>query len=319
MGALRVAPSDRDNARTIKRPATVVARMFVQCDRSTFYAPTSPGTFSFCSSPVSQADCTAGMILRPGTARLITMRMGDVLVKKRDGWFVVSVFVGILGVASTAFSADCTITLQQNTPQPARSVQVFVNYINAPGEFPGESVDVECQLVVSSVGAVADADASRQLSINAAGTPNAIPAGPRTLATCNFVPSTRFPVAGDFDLSAQSAFDTSFPVPQMIASNITISDISCSGTISTTTTSTTTSSTTTTTTLGPTCGDVDGDGAVRASDALAVLLASIGLQICDDCICDLDGGGSVLASDALRALRVAVGAALSLSCPACGN
>ena len=68
------------------------------------------------------------------------------------------------------------------------------------------------------------------------------------------------------------------------------------------------------------CGDTDGDGAVRATDALFVLASSIGIQICDVCICDVDAGASsgVTGTDALRALRVAVGLDTSpLECTAC--
>jgi hypothetical protein len=65
------------------------------------------------------------------------------------------------------------------------------------------------------------------------------------------------------------------------------------------------------------CGDVSGDNAITASDALAVLHAAVGLSVCDLCICDADGSGTVAATDALRVLRAAVGQAVTLDCPAC--
>lgn len=235
-------------------------------------------------------------------------------------FFFASLAILVAAVATPAIAADpvCVITFQQNTPVPARSVSVFVNYMGAAGAFPGELTDVECELLSSDVGATSNG-INQILAITAQGTPNTIPAGSRVLAECNWIPTSRFPVKGDFDLTIQSAFDGSFPIPQMIASNITISNIDCEGDLGTTTTTTssTTTSSTTTTTLGPSCGDIDGDGAVRAGDALTVLLAAVGLQVCDDCLCDLDGGGKVQASDALLGLRIAVGQGLVLNCPVC--
>lgn len=69
------------------------------------------------------------------------------------------------------------------------------------------------------------------------------------------------------------------------------------------------------------CGDPDGDGEARASDALFVLGAAVGSHHCDACLCDVDasGGGAPLSSvDALRVLAAAIGIGdVSLSCPPC--
>ena len=57
-------------------------------------------------------------------------------------------------------------------------------------------------------------------------------------------------------------------------------------------------------------GDIDGDGQVTSSDALAVLRMSVGLDEYDDDtlkIADVDGDGSVTSADALILLRVSVG------------
>lgn len=65
------------------------------------------------------------------------------------------------------------------------------------------------------------------------------------------------------------------------------------------------------------CGDANSDGAVSAPDALAALLAAVGLQSCELCHCDSDGSGAVAASDALVILQSAVHLPVTLSCPAC--
>jgi hypothetical protein len=68
------------------------------------------------------------------------------------------------------------------------------------------------------------------------------------------------------------------------------------------------------------CGDPDGDGGVRATDALFILASAIGIEACEVCLCDVDAGASsgVTGTDALRALRVAVGLdAAALECTAC--
>jgi hypothetical protein len=75
-----------------------------------------------------------------------------------------------------------------------------------------------------------------------------------------------------------------------------------------------------------TCGDVScrtstptGAAAmlITTSDALAVLLAAVGVAECPACVCDTDGSGSISASDALIVLRKASGLSVELRCPAC--
>ncbi len=52
-----------------------------------------------------------------------------------------------------------------------------------------------------------------------------------------------------------------------------------------------------------------------ASDALFILRAAVGLEVCSARVCDVDGSGATNASDALRALKRAVGIELALTCP----
>lgn len=86
------------------------------------------------------------------------------------------------------------------------------------------------------------------------------------------------------------------------------------------------SSSTTSSTLPPTttlecmdcdvCGDANGDGSIRASDALITLRAAVGQLECALARCDANGDGKVRAGDALRLLQFAVGLAVELLCSA---
>ncbi len=70
----------------------------------------------------------------------------------------------------------------------------------------------------------------------------------------------------------------------------------------------------------PTCGTpVSGNtGGPTASDALFVLRAAVGLDVCTPaCSCDVDGSGSTAASDALLVLSAAVGLSVTLDCAGC--
>lgn len=75
------------------------------------------------------------------------------------------------------------------------------------------------------------------------------------------------------------------------------------------------STTTTTTPDSSGCGDANADGEVTASDALAILRASVGLSPCPEWQCDYDGSGGVSSADALRVLRVAIGSDDPPLCP----
>lgn len=55
-------------------------------------------------------------------------------------------------------------------------------------------------------------------------------------------------------------------------------------------------------------GDVDGDGAITANDALAIMRMAMGLMECTDTyVADMNGDGTVDSSDALEAMRMAMG------------
>lgn len=89
---------------------------------------------------------------------------------------------------------------------------------------------------------------------------------------------------------------------------------------STTTTSPTSSTSSTIATTSTTleccdvCGDVNGDGVIRSSDALSTLQAAVGLFQCALSLCDANGDGFVRSNDALLVLKFAVGLSVELIC-----
>ena len=63
------------------------------------------------------------------------------------------------------------------------------------------------------------------------------------------------------------------------------------------------------------CGDANGDGALRAGDALLILKNAVGQPVdCPILVCDVNGNGEITASDGLAALRKAVGLPIELQC-----
>jgi sugar lactone lactonase YvrE len=107
--------------------------------------------------------------------------------------------------------------------------------------------------------------------------------------------------------------------PATTSTSVTTSSTGSTSTSSSSSSTSTLADTTTTTVdpAGTLCGDFDGNGAIRASDALAILRAAVGLiEICPLTVCDTDGNGRLAASDALRALQKAVGLAVAMLCPA---
>jgi hypothetical protein len=222
----------------------------------------------------------------------------------------VAATAALLASAASAVAADpsCLITFRIGTATQLASASVFAIYQNAPGEFKGAANEVDCDPLNSTIVSVGDADQTRTLVVSAAGTPTPIK-GPKDFLRCTWLPTSRFPVAGDFNLNQQSGFSTNF---QPVDAQITISGIQCSGSVSTTTT------TTTTTTLpAVVCGDYNGNGIMQIADALGVLRTAVGLVQCPSCVCDIDGNGNNSIADALLALRLAVGLNVSTNCSPC--
>jgi cysteine-rich repeat protein len=65
------------------------------------------------------------------------------------------------------------------------------------------------------------------------------------------------------------------------------------------------------------CGDPNDDDNWTASDALFALNSAVGVNSCDECVCDVDASGLVAATDALRLLNFAISVpGITLNCPA---
>ena len=80
------------------------------------------------------------------------------------------------------------------------------------------------------------------------------------------------------------------------------------------------------------CGDVDDNGSVLASDALAILQTAVGIETaCVPCVCDTNNSGTseeahITVVDALQVLKYAInvtdpdtGELIALTCPACAS
>lgn len=220
----------------------------------------------------------------------------------------------VFASVTQAAAPSCQITFNIGTSTQLYAASVFALYTNAPGGFQGDANNVSCTWLGGTLGNAGDSDQFKTLTLTMVGTPNPIK-GPKDVVKCTWIPTSRFPLKSDFDLTAQSGTNTSF---QQVPANITVTTIVCSGDLTTTTTTTTTTSSTTTTTIpAKACGDFDGSGKLQTSDALAVLRAAVGQASCVLCLCDIDGGGTLGATDALLALKKAVGLTVTLKCPAC--
>lgn len=215
-----------------------------------------------------------------------------------------------LGLASVSEAAgpSCTLKFRVGTATKLYAASVFAVYTNAPGDFPGTSTGVSCSLLNGTLGAFGDVDAgpARSLQLTLVGTPSPI-SGPKEVVQCTWIPTTRFPVTGDFDLSVQSGTNQSF---QQVDPQITLSSIVCTGSITTTTT-------TTTTLPAQACGDANNDTKLSTADALNIMKAAVGQKACAKCVCDIDNSGTITTVDALKVLKKSVGASITLTCPAC--
>jgi hypothetical protein len=150
---------------------------------------------------------------------------------------------------------------------------------------------------------------------------NGNPIGPKIRVNDDVVSSQRNPaLAGDGNHNYIVSWDQSSGQDgdgNSVEARLFGPPLSLSTTTTTSSTTTTTVSTTTTTLPADSCGDVNGDGRITASDALAALFAAVGTIICDPCLCDTDGSGVITATDALRILQAAVGQPVALNCQAC--
>lgn len=151
-------------------------------------------------------------------------------------------------------------------------------------------------------------------------TPSAVAAINRNPNGTAAEPIARF--ATDLPAHRSLAIGPATLMPASTSTSVTTSSTGSTSTSSSSSSSSTTEMDVTTTTmmLGTTCGDFDGSGDVKSSDALSILRAAVGLvEVCPLPVCDTDGNGRVAASDALRTLQAAVGFDVELLCPTAGS
>jgi hypothetical protein len=214
--------------------------------------------------------------------------------------------------AVAAGSCDVTFRLASASTQ-LLSVGLSVDYSGANGEFEGLDVDVNCTPLINASAGYVDNEVARILTLNMGQATAGPITAPNDYARCVFLPNSGTPTVGDFEFFIATGLGTNF-MPATVS--FVISDISCEGTSNTTTTTTVSTTTTTLFPPMPACGDPDGNG-ITATDALFMLGAALGLQICDNCFCDVDDSDAITSSDALRVLNRAVGLPVDLICPIC--
>jgi hypothetical protein len=230
--------------------------------------------------------------------------------EKSMNTFILAASSVLLALATSAAAHDeCFITIGVGTSTPLAAFSATVDYQDAPGEFEGSGNVGTCEPLSSYSLSTNDVDAERKLSIGLLSIGNPI-VGPKDLLRCKWLPTSRWPVAADFDLSQQQGLTADLDV---VDAMVSITSIDCESV-----TTTTIATTTTTSTLPDVlCGDWDGNDEILVSDALGVLRTSVGSVECPLCICDMDGNGKVFVSDALMALRIAVGVDVTTNCSAC--
>jgi hypothetical protein len=175
----------------------------------------------------------------------------------------------------------CTVEFNLDDAVALGSLQYDVDYLNAPGEFDGNALTVQCQnLVPNAFPSSQDNEGLRMLTtaiISLAGF-----TGPMPVTRCDFSADT-IPVDSDFQVIVTDAADTSIvklnPFPAMSVGTISCplggttsttlwltTTTSTTSTTTTSTTSTTTTSTTTTSTTTTTLPAVCGNGIPEGSE-----------------------------------------------------
>lgn len=212
---------------------------------------------------------------------------------------------------------DVTVSVTATGGQAMASVNTRVLYTNVPGDFEGLGNAATCTALPAGTTMFNKFDDEANRRINLMVTTSkaaAFPSG-SDFVSCKWIPDGRFPLDGEFQVGPGSttALDAT---GKFISATAAISSVDCFGEVSTTTT--TTEAPTTTTTLPTTlCGDYDGNGLVKSSDALGVLRAAVGQQDCPLCVCDVNANGTIAAGDALKVLQIAVGGNVALNCNPC--
>ncbi|HYC55061.1 MAG TPA: hypothetical protein VEL28_08995 [Candidatus Binatia bacterium] len=192
----------------------------------------------------------------------------------------------------------CEVTFRLGSAGSIASLDYYIGYAGAGGDFAGSGNGVECDnlLPAGTLASYNDVESQsrvRGAMIHKSGIPT-----PADITRCRFLPLADDPVAEDFDGVVTNATDA-LEVQANPKPTLTASEIVCSGTG-----------------LELVCGDANRSGNVTASDSLRILEAALGSSSsCPLWVCDTDGSGQILANDALRALRLAIGLPVDMNCP----
>ncbi len=150
---------------------------------------------------------------------------------------------------------SCEVVLSAMSSATIGALNVTVDYSQAAGTFDGVGTAVDCSdLSGAGLAAFFDDDAAGLLKLGWVDTSGIGPSTP--LTSCRFTPTTQAsPRRTDFQLTVTNASDLS---SSPISVNVAITELNCSPDDS--------------------CGDVNGDGQITATDALSVLQKAVGID-----------------------------------------
>jgi hypothetical protein len=132
--------------------------------------------------------------------------------------FILAASSVLLALATSAAAHDeCFITIGVGTSTPLTGFSATVDYQDAPGEFEGSGGFPTCEGLSTYSIATNDKDAERKMSLGLLSIGNPI-VGPKDLLRCKWLPTSRWPVAADFDLSEQEGLAADLdPVDAMVS------------------------------------------------------------------------------------------------------
>lgn len=171
------------------------------------------------------------------------------------------VFFSLFSVDAVDAAQLCAVTLSANSTAAIGGLQIAISYGAAGGEFVGSGTQVDCtDLSGAGIKTFDDDDDAKVLLgswVDLEGL-----WGPLSLMRCSFQADAGVPEEADFVVDVRDAVDVAL---EPISVAAFISGISCAMVIEG-------------------CGDISGDGAISATDALVALQRGVGLDAPANCI-----------------------------------
>jgi hypothetical protein len=278
---------------------------FVRCD--VYVAGASAPTASdFPSISVVQArDASQAPIAQLPPVTVATIRCGDATTTTTTTTSTTTSTHAPSSTTTTTLEAEvCAMKVKLESAPALRRVRFELDYSAAGGHLAAPAF-ADCRGLSGAGIDVGSGAKPRTLAVELV-TVTAVH-GPADLMICDFVPTTGIAGSDDFKIKVLASSDAS-GAPTGSLPLLSATKVMCP--------SLTTTTTTTSTTLPPPpCGDANGDGLVKAGDALAALRMAVGLvSDCTVARCDVDSSGTVKASDSLRILQFSVGGNVILDC-----